>query len=421
MAKKRKKRNAIPPEVTQRTSDKRDSPVRRRRKTPLILWWVVGIAALFVIVSAAQHAERLLDRLDQWVNPPLARAEIQRQGLIVDVHEHIGSADLAQMYLDVMDEMGIRTMCLMGSSKFTLTLDESYGFTEYDENNEELMKILEMYPGRFEAWPTVSPTDPDKLEKFKALVDRGATGLKLYTGHGYVTKKREYMFHPVAMDDPGMLPLYAYCEENFIPVCLHVNPFDDGSHKGKPGFAEEIHAVLTQFPDLKFDLPHFILSSVRDSRLQEFLDTFPNVYSNISFGDFFMKERLLYISEHPDKFRALFDKYPDRFMFASDLVLIKSPRQNRKWISDQLNAYLDMLTEKTYTTDAIPGEVLNGLALRDELVENVLYKNYERLKNDKPQGTKITRTFQWSRTGIKRTGREPGEHFPPRPLPAKTK
>lgn len=349
---------------------------------------------------------------------PLSREEIQAQRKIIDVHEHIASLDLAPLYLDVMDELGIGKMCLMGSSKFTLTLNEQFGFTEYDENNDELIKIVEAHPGRFEAWPTVNPKDGDKLDKFKALVERGATGLKLYIGHGYVTKQGEYMFHTVAMDDPGMLPLYAYCEENFIPVCLHANPFDDGTHKGKKGFAEEMVAVLTQFPDMKVVCPHFILSSVRDSRMREFLDTFPNVLTDVSFGDFFMAERLKYISKKPAKFQQIFGRYADRIMFGADLVLIKGPRQTRKWIRDQQNAYLDMLTRTTYTTDAIPGVVLTGLNLPDSIVERVLFKNYEEFTARRPRGTEITREIRWSKMNAKRTGREPGQAYPPRPKSA---
>ena len=145
-----------------------------------------------------------------------ALAGIRAAGLIIDVHEHIESIKMAPLYLEVMDELGIRTMCLMGSPKFTLTMNESYGFTGYDENNETLLEIVQAYPGRFEAWPTLSPTDPENLNKLKSLIARGATGVKLYNGHGYVTRKKEFMFHPVAMDDPKMLPVYAYCEENFI-------------------------------------------------------------------------------------------------------------------------------------------------------------------------------------------------------------
>ncbi|MCF6286421.1 MAG: amidohydrolase family protein, partial [Candidatus Hydrogenedentes bacterium] len=300
-----------------------------------------------------------IDSTIDWGDPgPMPFALIQAERRIIDVHEHIESLEQVPLYLAAMDQLGIQKMCLMGSSKFTLTLNERLGFVGYDENNEELMKIIAAYPDRFEAWPTINPKDTDKLEKIQDLVSRGATGVKLYLGHGYVTKKHTYMFHTVAMDDPTMLPFYAWCEENRIPLAFHVNPYKD-----KIGFAQEFIAVLTQFPDLKVIAPHFILSSVQSYRLEELLDTFPNLYSDVSFGDYFMKERLTYISKFPKQFRRIFNRYPNRFMFASDLVMIKGRPEN--WATTQLQAYLDMLSKETYTTTAIPGKELKGLALSD--------------------------------------------------------
>ena len=398
-------------------------PVGSKKKFPVVVTWLLVVLCVLV-------AGRLVSEIPAMVadynarqeqagrdtsalkpeEPALSLQEIQERKLIVDVHEHIGTLEEAATYLDVMDELGIGKMCLMGSSKFTLTLNESYGFTGYDENNAELIKIIRTSPGRFEAWPTVNPEDPKKLEKFKALVEQGASGLKLYTGHGYTTKQNEYMFHPIAMDDPRMMPLYAYCEENFIPVCIHVNPY-----KGKPGFAQEFIAVLSAFPDMKVDCPHFMLSSIMSSRLREYLDTFPNLYTDISFGDFFMKAGLTRISRSPEKFKKIFNDYPDRIMYAADLVLIDSPRQDREWVYTQLKAYLDMLSKETYTTPAIPGQTLNGLALPDWILERVLYKNFEALKNRKPRGTEITREINWDRMNVTPLDRKPGQTFPPPP------
>ena len=344
-----------------------------------------------------------------WGDPgPMSLAAIQEQGLIIDVHEHIESLEEAPMFLAAMDELGIQKVCLMGSSKFTLTLQEHFGFTQYDENNDELIKIIEAYPGRFEAWPTLNPEDPEKLTKIQALVARGATGVKLYTGHGYVAKDLTYMFHPVALDDPGMLPFYAWAEENAIPLAFHVNPYKD-----KVGFAQEFIAVLTQFPDMKVIAPHFILSSVKSSRMEELLDTFPNLYSDVSFGDYFMKPRLSYISKYPKKFKALFEKYPNRFMFATDLVMIKNRTDD--WAPTQMRAYIDMLSKESYTTPAIPGETLTGLALSDELLSRVLFRNYLEFRVRQPKDTQITRPINWDRMNVEPIERQPGQSFPPSP------
>jgi predicted TIM-barrel fold metal-dependent hydrolase len=357
--------------------------------------------------NSAEPAPEQGAALTDWEDPgPMSFAEMQKQHKIIDVHEHIESLAEAPLFLKAMDQLGIQKICLMGSSEFTLTLNEALGFTGYDENNEELIKIVNAYPGRFEAWPTLSPQDPNNLKKIQDLVARGATGVKLYTGHGYVTKKHEYMFHPVAMDAPVMFPFYAWCQENYIPIVLHVNPFSE-----KKGFAEEFVAVLTRFPDLKVVAPHFILSTIKSNRLRELLDTFPNLYTDVSFGDYFMKDRLTYISKEPGKFKKIFKDYPDRFMFAADLVMIKGRADN--WAPIQYQAYLDMLTKDTYTSPAIPGVTLNGLNLSDELLSRILFRNYEAFRKLRPVNTKQRGEIDWKLMSVDPVDRKPGEAFPP--------
>ena len=446
--KKKKRKTARHPQSDRQPRQKADSAKqggvvqRSRRSKPrgAWIWVVVAIVGLIVVGGGAAQLSKSIQKgraqrqadsvpaetgpVEQQTSPQAALLdgpalpldEIQAKRLIINVHEHIQSLEYAPIYLDVMDELGIQKICLMGSSVFTLTLNEKYGFTKYDENNEELIKIINKYPGRFEAWTVINPKDPDKFEKFKALVARGATGLKLYVGHGFVTKENKYMFHTAAIDDRGLLPLYDYCEENYIPVCIHVNPYYDAKRKrGKPGFAEELIAVLTQFPDMKVDVPHFMLSSIKSTRLREYLDTFPNLYTDISYGDYFMAERLKYMSKYPDKFRKLFADHPDRIMYATDLVLTAGRRKTREWVHDQFQAYLDMLSKETYTTPAIPGVTLNGLALPDPLLNRVLYKNYEDFLAKRPKGTKITRNIDWARMGVTPVKRRPGQAFPPLP------
>ena len=173
----------------------------------------------------------------------------------------------------------------------------------------------------WEAWPTIDPEDPDKLGKLKNYVANGASGLKLYLGHGHRERNPPgYFFHKMPMDDPKMVPVYAYVQANNIPVMFHVNPGPT-----KPGFAKEFISVLKQFPDMKVIAPHFILSSIKESRLREFLDTFPNLYSDISFGrDPYLRRGLTRISKRPQKFHNLFTAYPNRFMFGSDVDLFQT-------------------------------------------------------------------------------------------------
>ena len=158
-----------------------------------------------------------------------------------------------------------------------------------------------------------------------------------------------------------------------------------------------------------------MLSSIKSSRLQEYLDTFPNLYSDISFGhDSFLGQGLKRISKSPNKFRRIFRLYPDRFMFGSDLVMTNIPSKTVKFFSDRVQAYYDMLTKSEYTTPVLRSETLTGLELTAPLLDNILYKNYETFIAKKPKNTRITRDLDWSKMGVKKLPRQPGQALPPK-------
>ncbi len=362
-----------------------------------------GLPQYLGLANAAAVLEAPYDE-----TPDEALARILKARKVINVHEHVQDMKSIGALLPAMDQNGIGKSLLMGSSWFTVTMNDRVGFTRYDENNEELVRIAQRYPQRFEAWPTINPRDPMKLEKIRGLIQRGATGVKLYLGHGYVRKDTgDYMFHTMAMDDPEMFPLYEYWEDNNVPLCFHVNPH-------KPGFADEFIEVLGNFPNLKINAPHFMLSSIKSTRLMEYLDTFPNLYSDISFGhDTFLIAGLKRISEDPDKFRALFNRYPNRFMFGTDLVMTNIPSKTVPWFTERARAYYDMLTKKKYTTPFIPDITLRGLELRGPLLDNILYRNYERFSASHPKGTRIRRKIDWSEMGVEKLPRRPGQAFPP--------
>jgi hypothetical protein len=159
-----------------------------------------------------------------------------------------------------------------------------------------------------------------------------------------------------------------------------------------------------------------MLSSKSPKRLQELLDTFPNLYSDVSFGhDDFLLPALQRISETPDRFRELFAKYPTRFMFSTDLVVTDEPMKTQQWIQERFQAYFDMLTKRTYTTPLVPGRTLNGLELSPALLERIFYKNYEDFMALKPTNTKANKSVSWDRLGGPPNQRKPGEALPPPP------
>jgi len=311
--------------------------------------------------------------------------------------------------LRAMDETGITRVVLLGSSAFTITSNYRLGFTRYDENNWDIIRAAREHPDRVEAWPTLDPLDAGKLDKLRTYHGMGATGLKLYSGHGFVVPgSSDYLFSSVAMDHPSMDEVYEYCSAHRLPVCLHVNP---GSKT--PGFADEFVATLERHPRLAVNAPHWILSTVKPCRLAELLDVFPNVVTDISFGvDEFLIAGLRRISRNPSAIKQVVERYPDRFLFGTDFVVTAAPHKTPEWIRMRVRTYLSMLTSKQYETPLLPSEVLNGLDLPASIFEQIGSTNYLRFRAPDRQLTGPTRSVEWPRMGVPRLSRRPGERLP---------
>ncbi len=357
-----------------------------------------GLALGTTFPAIAQAAE----------SPTEAIERIVAARQIINVHEHVQGEANTETLLREMDALGIGRTILVGSPWFTLSLYEQAGFTRHDENNAAIVAMARAHPGRFEAWPTVNPLEANKVEKLKPLVAQGATGVKLYLGHGYTASRRNtYIFHPMAMDDARMMEVYEYLSEAHLPVCFHVNP-------AKPGFMDEFVTVLRRFPDLKVNTPHYMLSSMVHSRLNEMLRTFPNLVVDISFGhDDYLRTGLQRISSSTGAFQRLFTEFPERFLFGTDYVVTSLRPHDHEWYAIRTQAYLDMLSRTSYTTPLLPGRTLNGLALSPHQLECLLYRNYTSFQALRPSGTVITREVEWGRLRVPSVDRAPGQALDP--------
>lgn len=125
------------------------------------------------------------------------------------------------------------------------------------------------------------------------------------------------------------------------------------------------------------------------------------------------------ISRKPGKFKRLLTKYADRFMLGTDLVITEHPRKSSAWIGTRFRAYLNMLAMASCEVDFLPGRQFRGLGLSGEVLERILYRNYETFVASRPRGTVITRDVDWARMGVARTGREAGTTIPTAEPPAK--
>lgn len=329
---------------------------------------------------------------------------------LINVHEHLESRHELPKLLRAMDETGIERTVILGSSAFTITSDYRLGFTRYAENNHEIIGAARTHPDRVEAWPTLNPLDFAKASILQSYHESGATGLKLYLGHGFVAPgSSNYLFSSLAMDDPSMDAVYDYCAEHSLPVCLHVNPGPK-----TPGFADEFVRVLERHPTLLVNAPHWMLSSGKPERLAELLAVFPNLVTDISFGvDQFLIEGLRRISRNPDPIQRVVTEYPDRFLFGTDFVVTGARHKTPEWIRLRVQAYLAMLGCQQYETPLLPCEVLNGLALPVNLLDQIGSTNYAEFRKPGRRSNPSTRAVDWSHMGVPRVRRSPGERLKP--------
>jgi predicted TIM-barrel fold metal-dependent hydrolase len=328
---------------------------------------------------------------------------------LINVHEHLESERQLPVLLRSMDLAGIERVVVLGSSAFTITSNYRRGFTRYDQNNRAIIAAAVAHPDRIEAWPTLNPLDPDKGDKLRHYHDMGATGLKLYTGHGFVAPgASSYFFSPIALDAPQMEDVYDYCVRHRLPICLHVNPGPK-----TPGFADELVSLMEQHPELLINAPHWILSSGKTSRLAELLDVFPNLVTDVSLGvDTILTEGLRRISKNFMRIRRVVLQHPSRFLFGTDFVVTSAHHKTPEWMTLRIDAYRSMLTCAQYETQLLPSEVLNGLALPGDVVAQIGSQNYTYFRAPERQPVASTRPVDWSCMGVLRPHRLPGERLP---------
>ncbi len=300
---------------------------------------------------------------------------------IINAHEHVQSEENIPVLRQAMEDCQIVKMVLLGTSDFTFYLDPDYGFTGYDENNGFIVKLSQEYPDEFAALVTLDPRDEDQLEKLKKYINEGAAGVKLYNGHGVFYD----LYFNMPIDEPGMMEVYAYCEQEDIPILYHIN-------SGR--FLSEFENILQEFPDLVIIAPHFILSSGNLSRLIRLMQEYPQLYIDISFGHpDFLVAGFGRISNNYLAFSEFMTNYRDRITYGTDMVVTTYKAKTRAYIDDVHLAYMDLLEKEEFTLpDSIYGmmssdarknvdqdRIYRGLNLDDETLRMIYHDNAEKL------------------------------------------
>lgn len=319
-------------------------------------WIIAGLLGMALLLFIFRFADRFVSPFQKTQKPKTAVSK----NTIINTHEHMQSIAVAPRFREAMLMNDIETTVIVGSPEATL-LTGRQGFTGYDQNNLEVIKIAKTYPDHFIAFPTIYPHDPEKLKKLDKYMRLGGRGLKLYSGHT--------MFHDMRLDDPAMFEIYDYCQKKQVPVLFHVNA---GT------FKEEFENVLRQYPRMKVICPHFCLSTIATDRFDYLMSTYPNLYTDISFGFYeYLKAGLERLSNNPEPMRQMILKYQNRILFATDMVATQARYKTVNWMAEVALAYRHLLEAEEYTFFLLPGKKLRGLNLPPEVLKKIYRGNFE--------------------------------------------
>jgi predicted TIM-barrel fold metal-dependent hydrolase len=321
------------------------------------------------------------------IEPPEDEYEpkLPKEG-IINIHEHIHRTADAPIWLEAMDNSGVSATVMVGSPKATFLLSAEPGFHEHDSNNEVILWLEKKYDSKILAFPTIDPNDPNKLDKLQSELKSGAIGLKLYSGHTgeiFPEPKTTLYDYQGPLDRSDMYGVYEYCEKNKVPIIWHIKLFWDY-------LWEELNVVLSDFPELVVSIPHFGVLGSNLTRLENLMDNFPGIYTDVSFGGF-AYWGIQRVSENIEVFQDFVPKYSDRILFGTDMVMTNNVRKTVQWIGNLTMGYRHMLEKDEYYVNVpnITGEgfdlngTLKGMGLDQEILDKIYFENAIRFLNGK--------------------------------------
>ena len=159
-----------------------------------------------------------------------------------------------------MDEAGVASSALVQAA------------TCYGYDNSYIADAIERYPDRFTGVGTIDVLAPDAVNVLKHWIDRGVSGLRLYTGGSKLE------FDVSWLDDPRSFPVWEHAGEEGVPICIQTRPV---------GFPVTIE-LAKRFPDTRIILDHLARTDITDgppyAAAQPLfaLQAYPNIYLKVT-------------------------------------------------------------------------------------------------------------------------------------------
>ena len=162
--------------------------------------------------------------------------------------------------IEAMDEAGIDKSVLVQASS-------AYAF-----DNSYVADSVAAHPSRFTGVFSVDVVAPDAVDKMKYWMERGLTGMRIFTAGSTQLEQATFFAHPSAF------PAWQYASDAGLPVCMQMRM------KGIP----LLQTVLERFPNVRVIIDHFARAEAADGPPYAAaapllgLARYPNVYLKLT-------------------------------------------------------------------------------------------------------------------------------------------
>lgn len=247
---------------------------------------------------------------------------------VIDYHNHLDSLDPNNV-LRIMDACGVECIVNITMKTGAEALSMLEKFRSASAERFATMAWMD--------WSGVEQADfvQKSCDLLEQSVARGACGIKFWKDLGLSVRGADGQL--LRIDDERLAPIFDKATELGVPVMFHTAdpdafflPLDEGNERyeelaahpdwsffgaehSKEELLEQRNRVFARHPKTTFVAAHVAESGENLSRVAKLLESYPNVYVDIS-------ARASELGRQPYTARAFFLRFADRIVFGSDLL-----------------------------------------------------------------------------------------------------